>query len=114
MAAAEWRQSVSILMNWRTGFEERSQQRFGPKRAASRVVAHSSPTARRPSKAVVGPQGRRESPPRVFSVEKFLSMSGMGIHADTNYTVKVFAESVSFGSSSQSDPAVIDYLFPSM
>jgi hypothetical protein len=31
------------------------------------------------------------------------------VHAGTNYTVKVFAESVSFGSSSQSDPAVIDY-----
>jgi len=36
-------QSVSILMNWRTGFEKRSQYRFGPKRANSGVTAHSSP-----------------------------------------------------------------------
>ena len=37
------------------------------------------------------------------------SVACFRVHAHTDYRVKIFAESVSFGSSSQSDPVVIDY-----
>ena len=37
------------------------------------------------------------------------SVTCFRVHAHTDYMVKIFAESVSFGSSSQSNPVVIDY-----
>jgi hypothetical protein len=61
-------QFVSIRMNWRTGFEKRSQFLIGWKRATNCVVAHSS-RLRCFSNAVVGSNGSKESPPRLFSVQ---------------------------------------------
>jgi hypothetical protein len=37
------------------------------------------------------------------------SVACFRVHAHTDYGVRIFADSVSFGSSSQSDPVVIDY-----
>ena len=79
-------QFVSIPMNWRTGFEKRSQFLIGWKRVTNCVVAHRSPL-RCFSNAVVGSNGSKESPPQLFSVQNSCICHGQVIQRRSRSSV---------------------------